>query len=57
MYRAPAKAAEICGILLLAAFEQVLSDIEDQGGNREDADQSKGEDREDLTAIAAPVSC
>jgi hypothetical protein len=41
--------------LLLPAFEQVLSNIEDEGSYREDQDEPEREDRENLATLESPA--
>ena len=38
-------------LLLRPALDQVLPDVEDQGGNPEDADEPEGENDQDLTGL------
>ena len=53
----PSRSCQGCrvgDVLLLAPVEQVLADVEDEGRDGEDSDETEGEDRERLAAFAVP---
>jgi hypothetical protein len=51
------KCSCVRGILLRPPVEQVLTDIEDEGGDHANEDEAAREDHEDLPSRALGVSC